>query len=90
MSETPDCPSPRPTHIGLVLEQVRRHADIEPAALAYRTGVDIEYVTGVLLGTRFPSRRFILRYARACCADTQVLLRVWEDEHERRLSSVGD
>ncbi|GAA2603743.1 MULTISPECIES: helix-turn-helix domain-containing protein [Streptomyces] len=90
MTETPNRPLPCLTHIGLVLEQVRRQADIEHAALANKTGVDIEYVTGVLLGSRFPSRRFILRYARACRADIQVLVRVWEDEHERRLPKVGD
>lgn len=90
MTETPDRPLPRLTHIGLVLEQVRRQADIDHAALAQKTGADIEYVTGVLLGIRFPSRHFVLRYARTCRAETQVLLGVWEDEHERRLPTVGD
>lgn len=71
-------------HIGHVIERVRRQARVSPEALARRTGAALDHVADVLAGQRFPSRRFIITCARACGADPQVLLMVWEDEHDRR------
>lgn len=73
-----------PAHIGHVMERVRRQADLSPEALARKTGTGLDDITGVLTGRRFPTRRFTIVYARACGADPQVLLMVWEDEHDRR------
>ncbi|RZU36449.1 helix-turn-helix protein [Streptomyces sp. BK022] len=71
-------------HIGHVIERVRRQARVSPEALARKTGAALDHLTDVLAGQRFPSRRFIVTCARACGADPQVLLMVWEDEHDRR------
>ncbi|MFD7885985.1 helix-turn-helix domain-containing protein [Streptomyces bauhiniae] len=71
-------------HIGHVIERVRRQARVSPEALARQTGAGLDHVADVLAGQRFPSRRFIITCARACGADPQVLLMVWEDEHDRR------
>ncbi|WP_051720559.1 helix-turn-helix domain-containing protein [Streptomyces sp. NRRL F-2799] len=71
-------------HIGHVIERVRRRARVSPEALARKTGAGLDHVADVLAGQRFPSRRFIVTCARACGADPQVLLMVWEDEHDRR------
>ncbi|MER7932983.1 MULTISPECIES: helix-turn-helix transcriptional regulator [unclassified Streptomyces] len=83
---------PRPlfTHIGLILERVRQQAGIEPAALAVGMGVDDAYMASVLKGISFPPRRFILRYARSCGADARILVKIWEDERERRLPSADN
>ncbi|TXJ76429.1 XRE family transcriptional regulator [Streptomyces lavendulae] len=89
MSETRNRPLTGPTHIGVVLERVRQQAGLQHEILAHRTGVGAEYLAGVLSGAAFPPRRFILRYARTCGADPQVLLRVWEDEHERLSTGPG-
>lgn len=89
MPDTHDRPPPRLMHIGVVLEQVRRQAELDHAPLAQSAGVTLDHLTGVLTGTRFPSRRFILRYARTCGADLQVLLRVWEDERQRLSTTTG-
>ncbi|MER6465757.1 helix-turn-helix transcriptional regulator [Streptomyces sp. NPDC001228] len=83
-------PSPHVTHIGLVLERVRQQAGIEPTALADVMGVDDAYMASVLKGISFPPRRFILRYARSCGADARVLMKIWEDERERRLPSTDN
>ncbi|WKE73010.1 helix-turn-helix transcriptional regulator [Streptomyces sp. WP-1] len=83
MSDTRNRPLTGPTHIGVVLERVRRQAGVQHEILAHRTGVGADYLARVLGGACFPPRRFILLYARTCGADPQVLLRVWEDEHER-------
>lgn len=70
-------------HIGHVIERVRRQAGVSPEALAHKTGAGLGHIADVLAGRRFPSRRFIISCARACGADPQVLLMVWEDEHDR-------
>ncbi|MEW2270139.1 helix-turn-helix domain-containing protein [Streptomyces griseofuscus] len=89
MSDTRNRPLTGPTHIGVVLERVRRQAGIQHEILAHRTGVGVDYLARVLGGAHFPPRRFILLYARTCGADPQVLLRVWEDEHERLSAGPG-
>ncbi|MFD8912403.1 helix-turn-helix domain-containing protein [Streptomyces sp. NPDC059575] len=66
------------------MERVRRQADLSPETLARKTGTGLDHITGVLSGHHFPSRRFTVTYARACGADPQVLLMVWENEHDRR------
>ncbi|MGA5323295.1 helix-turn-helix domain-containing protein [Streptomyces seoulensis] len=70
-------------HIGHVIERVRRQARVSPEALAHKTGAGLGDIADVLAGRRFPSRRFIISCARACGADPQVLLMVWEDEQDR-------
>ncbi|MFI6208069.1 helix-turn-helix domain-containing protein [Streptomyces sp. NPDC051041] len=82
-------PSPAPTHIGLVMASVWQRSRLPLDAVARRTGSDVRHITAVLAGERFPSRRFTDRYARVCGADPLVLLRIWEDEHERRRRSGG-
>ncbi|MFF0383244.1 helix-turn-helix domain-containing protein [Streptomyces sp. NPDC004286] len=71
-------------HIGHVMERVRRQAHLSPETLARKMGAGVDHVADILAGQRFPSRRFTVVYARACGADPQVLLMVWEDEHDRR------
>jgi hypothetical protein len=83
MSEATHHPLAAVTHIGLILEQIRRQAGMAPETLAHRTGTDLAHIVGVLSGDRFPSRLFTVRYAQACGADHQILLKVWEDERER-------
>ncbi|MEW2133169.1 helix-turn-helix transcriptional regulator [Streptomyces sp. NPDC005435] len=73
-----------PAHIGHVMERVRRQAELSPEALARKTRTGLDHLTGVLAGHRFPTRRFTVTYARACGADPQVLLLVWENENDRR------
>lgn len=70
-------------HIGLVLDRIRLQAHLTPEELAQETGVDLAYVTDVLSGNTFPSRRFTLRYALVSGVDPQLLLRVWDDEETR-------
>jgi transcriptional regulator with XRE-family HTH domain len=77
-----------PAHIGHILEQVRRRAHVSLETLAYKTGADPQHIAGFLSGRSFPSRRFTLRYARACGVDRQVLLMIWEDENARRQATT--
>ncbi|AKN73657.1 hypothetical protein QR97_31345 [Streptomyces sp. PBH53] len=77
-----------PTHIGHILEQVRQRAHVSLETLAYRTGTDLHHIASFLSGRCFPSRRFTLRYARACGADRQVLMMIWEDENARRQTTT--
>ncbi|MFJ6570141.1 hypothetical protein ACIQNU_22240 [Streptomyces sp. NPDC091292] len=70
--------------IGLVMAQVWRMAAITPDFLVRETGTDLEHITEILSGRHFPSRRFTASYARACGADPLVLLKVWDDENDRR------
>lgn len=70
------------------MTSVWRQTHIPLSALARKTGSDVHHIAEVLAGNRFPSRRFTDRYARACGADPCMLLRIWEDENERRRHSV--
>ncbi|MGW1988032.1 helix-turn-helix domain-containing protein [Streptomyces collinus] len=76
-------------HIGHILEQIRRHAHVSLETLACKTGTDLHHLTDFLSGRCFPSRRFTLRYARACGADRRVLLMIWEQENARRQTTTG-
>ncbi len=73
-----------PTHIGLVMESIRQQSRLSLSFLARRTGSTPNHLIGVLTGKCFPSRRLTDLYARACGADPLVMLRVWDDECERR------
>ncbi|MBV2357542.1 helix-turn-helix transcriptional regulator [Streptomyces sp. J2-1] len=89
----PDRPRPTPVasrpapasgaHFGVVLRRIQRLAGLDTAALAERTGTDRAEVEEILRGTRFPTRCFAGACARACGVDSGVLLKVWEDEHDR-------
>ncbi|MBP5935475.1 helix-turn-helix domain-containing protein [Streptomyces acidiscabies] len=70
-------------HIGLVLEQICRQARLTPRTLAHKTGTAPGYVIEVLAGRNFPTRNFTVRCAQACGADTQVLIKIWDDERAR-------
>ncbi|MEV0473010.1 hypothetical protein [Streptomyces prunicolor] len=81
--------APRPslteaTHIGLVMKSVWRQSGLPAEGLASQTGAGFAYIAAVFSGSRFPSRGFTVRCARACGADHHVLLKVWEDERGRR------
>ncbi|WP_018546121.1 helix-turn-helix domain-containing protein [Streptomyces sp. LaPpAH-108] len=66
------------------MDRVRRQAALTPEVLARKTGTALDHLAGILSGHHFPTRRFTLTYAKACGADPQVLLLVWENEHDRR------
>ncbi|MEV6726411.1 helix-turn-helix domain-containing protein [Streptomyces xanthochromogenes] len=80
----PRNPSDDPTRIAHLLNHIRVHASATEMSLAHTTGVELGYIHDVLAGRRFPTRSFTHRYARACGADPQVLLMVWQDERARR------
>lgn len=80
--------APRPslteaTHIGLVMKSIWRQSGLPAEGLASQTGANLAYIAAVFSGSRFPSQRFTICYARACGADSHVLLKVWEDERGR-------
>ncbi|MEV6807273.1 helix-turn-helix transcriptional regulator [Streptomyces sp. NPDC051132] len=85
MSQPEDTrPSAARTHIGLVMESIRQQSRLPLTILARRTGSTPDHLTRVLAGEHFPSRRLTVLYARACGADPLVMLRIWDDERERR------
>lgn len=79
-------------HIGVVLQQICSQARLTAVEVAHGVGRAPRDVADFLSGKRFPSRLFILHFAQISGTDPQLLLRVWEDEHERhlRLSGCGE
>ncbi|MBT2421881.1 helix-turn-helix transcriptional regulator [Streptomyces sp. ISL-22] len=70
------------------MEQIQCQSGLTTEELVRRIGVDPTRAAAVLSGSRFPSRRLTIRFARACGADHHILLKVWDDEHERRCQSI--
>ncbi|WP_405591545.1 hypothetical protein [Streptomyces sp. NBC_01092] len=87
MHQTPRASLLRATHIGLVMEQIQRQSRLTTEDIVRLIGADPEHVAAVLSGHRFPSRHLTIHFARACGADHHILLKVWDDEHERRSPS---
>ncbi|WP_217211794.1 helix-turn-helix transcriptional regulator [Streptomyces sp. AC550_RSS872] len=88
MHQTPRTSLFHTTHIGLVMVQIQRQSGLTTEELVRRIGADPARVAAVLSGSRFPSRCLTIRFARACGADHHILLKVWDDEHERRCQSI--
>ncbi|MFF4508980.1 helix-turn-helix domain-containing protein [Streptomyces sp. NPDC001401] len=87
MHQIPRAAFLRATHIGLVMEQIQRHSGLTADDIVRLLGADPAHVAAVLSGSLFPSRHLAMRFARACGADHHILLKVWEDEHQRRCPS---
>ncbi|MEU3962986.1 helix-turn-helix domain-containing protein [Streptomyces buecherae] len=82
--------SPRELHsrysdvnqLAQVLRQVMRlsHLSCDELTILLGGDVTLHQLTTVLTGDRLPDRQVIEGIARACDADLEVLLRIWEDE----------
>ncbi|KUO04637.1 helix-turn-helix domain-containing protein [Streptomyces caeruleatus] len=71
------------------MEQIQRHSRLTTEDIVRHIGTDPAHIAAVLSGSQFPSRHLAIRFARVCGADHHILLKVWDDEHERRnLSSM--
>lgn len=66
------------------MEQIQRHSRLTTEDIVSLIGADPAHIAAVLSGSQFPSRLLAIRFARACGADHHILLKVWDDEHERR------
>ncbi|MER7402982.1 XRE family transcriptional regulator [Streptomyces sp. NPDC000070] len=69
------------------MEQIQRQSRLTTEDIVRLMGADPAHIAAVLSGSQFPSRHLAGRFARTCGADHNILLKVWDDEHERRNAS---
>lgn len=76
---------PGDSQLAHVLRQVMRlsHLSCDELTILLGGNVTFQQLTAMLTGGCLPDREVIEGIARACDADLEVLLKIWEDERRR-------